>query len=140
MPDYEKSMMMEVPAAQVFDFVTDVSNMPSYLPTTRNAQQQGAERVRVQGEAKGHQYDSDGYLRKDDRSMRMEWGADERHYKGWLQVEEHGGHSHVTVHLSFADQQGIPARNIEEGLEKALQSIKNHVEGRGGKEEPRSAH
>lgn len=113
------------------------------------------ERVRVQGEAQGHPYDSDGFFRQDRANHRIEWGADEGYYSGWLEVEGQEGGSSMTVHLSFSG--GPPAgqgeepgagggeapntEQIQEGLVKALESIKNFVEeGRsGGKEEPSAA-
>jgi uncharacterized membrane protein len=147
MGEYEQTMTVQASPERVLDFVADVQNMPKYLPTTKSAQPQGEDRVRVQGEAQGHKYDSDGYLRRDPEAKRLEWGADEGYYSGWLQVNEAGaGASSVTVHISLrdkppgADQSGGPSdEQINEGLLKGLQSIQNHVEGRGGKVEPSAA-
>jgi uncharacterized protein YndB with AHSA1/START domain len=52
--EYEESLTMRAPADRVFDFIADVRNLPKYLPTTKDAQSQGGERVHVQGEAQGH--------------------------------------------------------------------------------------
>ncbi len=143
MGEYEQTTTMRAAPERVFDFVADVRNMPNYLPTTTGAEPQGEERVRVQGEAQGHRYDSDGYLRRDPEAKRLEWGSDEGHYSGWLQVQETGaGTSAVTVHISFRGRPPGHAPNdeqINEGLAKGLRSIQNHVEGRGGKEEPSAA-
>jgi uncharacterized membrane protein len=147
MGEYEQTMTVQASPERVLDFVADIQNMPRYLPTTKSAQPQGEDRVRVQGEAQGHKYDSDGYLRRDPQGKRLEWGADEGYYSGWLQVNEAGaGASSVTVHISLrdkppgADESGGPSdEQINEGLLKGLQSIQNHVEGRGGKVEPSAA-
>lgn len=147
MSDYEQTMTMQAPSEQVIAFVSDVANMPKYLPTTKAAKAQGGERVRVQGAAQGHSYDSDGYLRRDSSSGRLEWGADEGYYSGWLQVrDEDGGRSSVTVHISLrgdppgAEPSERPSDDqINEGLITALRSIENHVQGKGGKEEPSAA-
>jgi uncharacterized protein YndB with AHSA1/START domain len=147
MGEYEQTTTMRAPPERVFEFVADIRNMPSYLPTTQSAEPQGGERVRVQGEAQGHRYDSDGFLRRDPGRRRLEWGADEGYYSGWLQVQETGaGTSTVTVHISLrdhppgADPSHAPSEEqINEGLIKGLRSIQNHVEGRGGKEEPSAA-
>ena len=143
MGDYESSLSMGAGAQDVFDFVTDVRNLPKYLPTTKDAQPQGSDRVRVQGEAQGHRYDSDGYLRSDPDAMRLEWGADEGYYSGWMQIEPEDQGSSVTVHISLkgkppgADPDNAPdPDDIREGLRKGLESIRNHVEGIGGKKEP----
>ena len=147
MGEYEQTMTVQASPERVLDFVADVQNMPKYLPTTKSAQPQGEDRVRVQGEAQGHKYDSDGYLRRDPEAKRLEWGADEGYYSGWLQVREAGaGASAVTIHISLrarppgSDQSHAPSdEQINEGLAKGLQSIQNHVEGRGGKVEPSAA-
>lgn len=147
--EYERSMTIDAPAEQIFDFMSEISNLPKYMPTTKRAESQGGERVRVQGEAEGHRYDADGYLRADRDAMRLEWGADEGYYSGYMQVEPQGDSSaQVTVHLSFRDTPApddddsgdAPSpSDIEEGMQKSLESIANQVTGRGGKEEPAAA-
>ena len=151
MAEYEHSLTVQASPDAVFDFVSDIGNLPRYLPTTHQAEMQGAGRVRVRGEAGGHTYDSDGYFRVDTSEHRLEWGSDgENNYSGWLEVEDgKDGASDVTVHLSFAprpdlaqrmdEQTGDHDRTIQQGLEAALLSIQNQVEGRGGKVEPEAA-
>lgn len=141
--EYEDSLTIRADPLSVFNFVADVRNLPKYLPTTKNAQSQGEGRVRIQGEAQGHQYDSDGYLRRQGQDTRLEWGSDEGYYSGSLQVRPDGDRSVVTVHISLrgqppgADAGDAPSpAQVQEGLRKGLESIRNHVEGRGGKEEP----
>lgn len=145
MPEYEHSITVSAAPDAVFDFVSDVHNMPRYLPTVKSAEPQGDERVRVQGQANDQSYDSDGHFHLDKAARRMEWGSDGEHaYKGWMQVTDAGsGQSQVTVHLSFAPpkyvsdnlEKGTGDRDatIQEELGAALQSIQNEVEGKGGK-------
>lgn len=143
--EFDESMRIDAPATQVFDFVSKVQNLPKYLPTTRKATAEQGGRVRVQGEAEGHSYDADGYLRADREHMRLEWGADERHYKGSLEVTPRGKQAaEVRVHLSFssgvggaAGHQGPSPEDVRSGIREALRSIENHVTGRGGKQQPR---
>ena len=151
MSEYEHSQTIQAPADRVFDFVSDLNNLPKYLPTVHKAMPQPGERVRLQGEANGHAYDSDGSFRVNKAQRRLEWGSDgEHHYTGWLQVTEDGrDSSEVTVHLSFAprpDQQQKLAQStgsadtaIQEGLQKSLQSLVNLIEGKGGKVEVKAA-
>jgi uncharacterized membrane protein len=149
MPEYEHTQTISAPADAVYAFVSRVENLPRYLPTTRAAERQEGERVRVRGEAEGREYDSDGYFRTDASSLRLEWGADESEkYSGWLTVEPGGDTSQVTVHLSFGPATDLPERiearseserPIQQGLEASLLSIKNLVEGEGGKVEPPAA-
>jgi uncharacterized protein YndB with AHSA1/START domain len=139
--EYEHTLMINAPEEQVFAFVSQVENLPKYLPTTKHAEPQGTDRVRVQGEANGHQYNDDGYLRVDRASHRMEWGADEHDYAGSMTVDGSGGQSEVRVQLTFRGGEHIPDQDerVQRGLVAALESIKNQVEGRGGKQEVREA-
>lgn len=144
--EYEESLVMGADPHTVFAFVSDVRNLPKYLPTTKAAQGQGGDRVRVEGAAQGQGYDADGYLRPDAGAKRLEWGADEGYYEGAMQITPFGQGSNVSVHISIkgsppgADEGSAPSpEQIKEGLRKGLESIRNHVEGRGGKEEPSAA-
>lgn len=144
MAEFTKTIDIDCPAQKIFEFVGEVSNLPRYLPTTKHAEPQGADRVRVQGEAKGHKYDGDGYLRRDAQNMRLEWGADEGYYSGWMQVNGQGDRSQVTVCLNFKSKPGgadhAPSdADIEEGMQRSLESIRNQVTGQGSKVEPAAA-
>ncbi len=144
MSEFEHTTTVEASPEQVWSFVADVRNLPKYLPTTHSAEPAQGERVEVKGEAQGHEYDSEGYFREDKQNYRLEWGADENYYSGWLEIKEQGDTSDVTVHLTFtgAPPQGegdppgdntseeAPSRDdVQEGLVSALESIKNFVEG-----------
>jgi uncharacterized membrane protein len=149
MASYQESMSISASADQVFDFIADIRNLPKYIPTTKSAQpdDEGGERVQVQGEAHGHQYNADGYLRADRQNHRLEWGADEQYYSGRMEVQPKGNNqSQVTVEITLrdnppgADEGDKPSdADIHEGLRKALESIQNQVTGQGGKEEPSAA-
>ena len=152
MSEYQHSRTIRASADRVFAFVSDLNNLPEYLPTVHKALPQSGERIRLQGEANGHAYDTDGFFRVDKAERRMEWGSDgERHYSGWLEVSEDGRDaSEVTVHLSFAprpDEQQKLAQStgsadtaIQEGLQKSLESLVNLIEGKGRKVEVRAGY
>ena len=105
--EFEHSTTIDASPDDVYAFMSKVENLPKYLPTTHGAQPQQGDRVRVQGEAQGHEYDADGYFRTDKDAHRIEWGADEQYYSGWLEVTGQGDSSTMTVHLSFSG--GPPA-------------------------------
>ncbi|WP_027482488.1 SRPBCC family protein [Deinococcus pimensis] len=151
--EFENTKRIQAPVDDVYAWVSDVRNLPKYLPTTREAHMASGEKVHVEGEAHGHQYASDGFFRRDDAGRRMEWSSDgDFRYAGWLQVKPVSNEeTDVTVHLTFDPTpqesanrpmpgQGPDQHQINEGIVKALDSIKNQIEGHGGKEEPPSAH
>lgn len=139
MPDFSHARTMRVAAEDVYDFIADVRNMATYLPTTRKADTDGPGRVRVQGEVKGRRYDSDGFLRRIDDRNRIEWGADEGDYSGWMEARRRGEGTEVTVHLHFSDDawqrrgsDGPNADEVQRNLEAALIAIEQSV-GRHGR-------
>merc|ERR1719282_724052 len=69
--DYEESITVKAPRDQVYDFVSDIKNMPKYMPTTKCAEKAGEERVRVEGSGDGFSYDTEGYLRRNDENDRL---------------------------------------------------------------------
>ncbi|HYE71836.1 MAG TPA: SRPBCC family protein [Blastocatellia bacterium] len=72
MSTYQHSLRIEANPAQVFDYVSDVRNLPDYLPTVRHAEPQGNDRVEIEGNASGHEYANDGFFKIDKEQRRME--------------------------------------------------------------------
>jgi hypothetical protein len=147
MAEYERSRLVQASPDDVFAFVSDPDNLAAFVPTVDAAEPQAPGRVRVQGESRGHACDDDGWFRVDEARRRLEWGADEHDYSGWLTVAGDDGGAQVVVHLSvapFVTASGRPITGeppaepdpIEQSLESALDSLRNLMEGRGGKEEP----
>ena len=149
MAEYERSRVVQASPDDVFAFVSDPSNLATFLPTVDTVEPQAEGRVEVHGEVRGRTYEDDGWFRVDEARRRIEWGADERTYSGWLTVAEENGGAQVVAHLSFAPYvtptgrpiTGEPAdepESIDQSLEAALDSLRTLREGRGGKEEPAS--
>ena len=155
MADYERSMSIDAPPEDVFAWLTDVNNLPGYLPPVTAASIEGpaaegspGQKVKMSLEfPNGTTFDSEGYLATDERERRMEWGAEtDRDYSGWLTVGNHGeGGSEVVVHLSFGErsvesdiQEGAPADRdpVEEGIDATLESIRRQIEEGAGKVQP----
>ena len=144
MSHYSSELKVAADPDQVFDYVKKPENMPKYLPTVHGAHDEGAGRVAVDGEAAGHAYHSDGWFKIDDAARTMSWGSDgENEYSGSLTVRAHEDHSHLEVRLDFKPnpgqekafeaQTGSRDETVQNGLDAALRSIKNEVEGHGGK-------
>ncbi len=144
MSHYSSELKVKSDPDSVFDYVKKPENMPKYLPTVHGAHEQGAGRVAVDGEAAGHDYHSDGWFKVDDTERTMSWGSDgENKYSGSLTVRAHEDHSHLQVQLDFEPkpgqeeafkaQTGSRDETVQKGLDAALQSIKNEIEGEGGK-------
>ena len=149
MPEYTDKIEVAAPADAVFKFVSDIKNLPKYLPTVHNAHPQQGERVAVDGEANGHPYNSDGWFKVDHEGKTMTWGSDgENDYSGKMTVSGSGDGATVTCALHFTPtgetkdhmdkNQGGPSAAMTDGLHASLASIKQICEGTGGKQ-PSSA-
>ena len=155
MADYERSMSVDAPPEDVFAWLTDVNNLPGYLPPVTDASIDGpsaegtpGQKVRMSLEfPNGASFEAEGYLASDERERRMEWGAEtQRDYSGWLTVGNHGeGASEVVVHLSFGEQSvegdiqgGAPEDRdpINEAIDATLESIRRQIEEGAGKVQP----
>ena len=145
MPEYTDRIDVSAPPDAVFQFVSDIANLPKYLPTVHQAHSQPGERVGVQGKANGHPYNSDGWFKVDQAGRTMTWGSDgENDYSGKMAVLDMDSGSQVECSLRFtptADikeamdkNQGGPGAAMTDGLKASLQSIKQICEGTGGKQ------
>ena len=147
MTEYERSRTIQAPADEVFAFISEAGNLPNILPTVESMEPHAKDRLHVHGTTRGRVYDDDGWFRVDPAKRRLEWGDDERTYSGWMTVGAEDGAAQVVAHLSFAPyvtDTGRPTTGepegepdiIEQSLEAALDSLRNIMEGTGGKEEP----
>ncbi len=152
---YEDGIGIDADPQAVFAYVSDVANLPGYLPPIREAsarplaegtetdpEVQGATGVHLVGEVKGQQFENDGWFLADDGARTLRWGAQtERTYSGRLQVTEDGGASRLQVQLEFgpgSPDDDLQAQSgdrdpVHEALGATLQSVKQQVEGTGGK-------
>ncbi len=146
MPEYTDRVTVAASPDAVFRFVSDIKNLPKYLPTVSGAHPQADERVAVEGKANGHTYNSDGYFKVDQAARTMTWGSDgENDYSGKMSVSGQGDESVVSCSLQFTPtgpikdsmerEQGGPSAAMTDGLKASLASIKEICEGTGGKHE-----
>lgn len=145
--EYERSRRIDASRDDVFAFVSDIRNLQNYVPTVQSAEMVAEDRVRLQGKDSNTSYEDEGWLHIDPARYRLEWRVDERAYSGWMTVSGIDGATEVVTHLSLTprvDDTGRPLTGeraeepdpIEEGLEAAMDSLRNLIEGRGGKEQP----
>jgi Polyketide cyclase / dehydrase and lipid transport len=154
MPDYEASRRIAAEPDDVYAFVSNIGNLPDWVPSVRAATTLPDHRVRVQGRIGHTDYSNDGFLETDPQRRRLAWRADEDNYHGSLTVSDEITHSRVWVRLSFgidkidAAKPSVPneavrrdepelgpgaADPISTSLEAALDSLHDILEGRGGK-------
>lgn len=118
MTEYQQTKKISAPADEVFAWLSNVNNLPAYLPPVVGASIEGPSaegtpgqqvRTTLEYPGGGGTFDAEGYLAVDEGAGRMEWGAEaECDYSGWLTVAEDGDGSEVTVHLSFGEHSVEP--------------------------------
>jgi uncharacterized protein YndB with AHSA1/START domain len=153
--EYQQTQTIDAPAGDVFAWLSDVSNLPKYLPPVTEASIEGASAEGTPGQRlratleypNGGSFDSEGYFDVEEGARRLEWGAEvQRDYSGWLAVTEaDGNRSEVTVHLSFGPRSAEPEIQeeapeghdpLEEGISATLASIRRQIEEGTGKVQP----
>ena len=143
MGDYSGRIGIDRPPAEVFAFLSDIRNMPRYLPTVQKVGPQGPDHVAVEGESHGHHYHSTGSFRADPEARRMSWESDSRlDYRGELQVHGSGDRCEVELRLHLAPEDQVTTRPEESGgspeeamrqaLDRTLASIRSCCESAAG--------
>ena len=114
MPEYTDRIDVAASPDAVFRFVSDIENLPKYLPTVHQAHSRPQERVEVDGKANGHAYKSEGWFKIDQPSRTMTWGSDgDNDYSGKMAVQGEGSGSRVECSLQFT-----PTAEIKESMDK----------------------
>lgn len=146
MGEYTGRIEIARPPAEVFAFLADLQNMPRYLPTVTRVGPQGRhdqhDDVAVEGEADGHQYRDDGWLKTEPSARRMRWGSHTmQDYGGTLAVTEASAGSAVELMLSLTPKPEVAKRmqqehgSVDHGMrlsvERTLASIKAACEQGG---------
>lgn len=122
-------MLINVPAQEVFDFVSKPENMPYYLETVIYAFRLGDGKVRIGRIFRGQEIETDGWFDVDDHHLMMRWGADsESRYVGHLTVTPMDAFtSKGEVHMMF--EAGSPdSARIQATLDQAMIAIKQVCE------------
>ena len=127
MGDHERSTTVEAPPDVLFDYLSDVGNLPHYFAAMKSAEPGEGNEVHTVAEVDGHRVEGDAWFTAEDGSRSMRWGSEgENDYAGELSVAGDGDGSRVTVKLHSSH--GEPEK-IESGLEETLAAIKRNVEG-----------
>lgn len=139
MSEYSGKIEIDVPADDVFAYVTNVTNMPQYLPTLKKATPLGDNRIQVVGEENGRPYEADGWYQVHEFERAMLWGSEgANRYTGDLEVMHLGNGCQLSITLKFEPTDSMDPKlkealahrgeEIQNGLEQSLQSIKKACE------------
>lgn len=126
MGDYEQAQQVSAPAGRLFDYLSDVSNLPRYFTSMISAEPGAGESVRVSADVHGTPREGEAWLRVDSDKQHLEWGSEgPSNYHGSLDVKGDQTSSEVTVSLHT---ERVDSGEIEQGLRNTLSNIKRLVE------------
>jgi uncharacterized protein YndB with AHSA1/START domain len=97
--EHEHTEHIAAPPETVYRAISDVGNLPRFVPQITGARAAGGDRVEVDARYHGHEKHGDAAFRTDDAQRRIEWDTPSG-YRGWMQVDADGDASRLTLFLS----------------------------------------
>ncbi len=128
MGDYEADERIRVTADQLFDYLSDVANLPRYFPRMTSAEAvEGEEAVHVTAKTPdGHEVEGEAWFKVDRENKTLAWGSEgPNKYHGHLTVTGVGENSAVAVTVSTTRAEG---HQIQEGVDQTVETIKKLLE------------
>ena len=95
---HEHTEHIAASADAVYAAISDVGNLPSFVPQMTAARDSGDGRVEVDARYGGGEQHGEASFTKDDGARRIEWNAASG-YNGWMQVDADGDSSRLTLFL-----------------------------------------
>lgn len=134
MAEHSRSTQVGVDADTAFSYLSDVGNLPDYLPRMTEAHRTGDEEIAVTADLdlgeQGHQtVEGQADFVVDDAGRTISWGSQgDKDYGGKIAVER-AGDSGSTVTVGLHWHHGDPD-DVDADLERSVQKIKANLEGR----------
>lgn len=122
MTDYERRRTVQAEPDVLFEYLSDVSNLPLYFRGMTSARPGPAsEEVQVTAVVKDREVKGVAHLEVDHDARRMDWSSEgPNDYHGWLAVQPSGDGSEVELHVST---ERVQSGEIDEGLDRSLDVI-----------------
>jgi carbon monoxide dehydrogenase subunit G len=95
---HEHTEHVAAPPDAVFTAISDVGNLPAYVPQMTAARESGDGKVAIEARYEGREQHGEAAFQRDDAARRIEWSAGSG-YHGWMQVDEDGDGSRLTLFL-----------------------------------------
>jgi carbon monoxide dehydrogenase subunit G len=95
---HEHTEHVAAPPDAVYAAISDVTNLPRFVPQLTAARAAGKGRVEVAARYEGQEQHGEVSFATDDAARRIEWAAASG-YHGWMQVDADDGGSRLTLFL-----------------------------------------
>ena len=100
--EHEHTEHVAAPPNQVFATIADPENLPHYVPQLTAVQRADGDKLTVEARYEGHTQRGEAWFRADESKLRIEWGAPDSEYHGWIQVSPDADGSRLTLFLATA--------------------------------------
>jgi uncharacterized membrane protein len=123
MTEYQHTATADLPADELFAFLSHPENLPRYFPQMKVAEPRDGESVHVEAEVHGHRVESEAWLHTDAATRSLTWGAEgPDDYHGELRVEDAGPASaRITVTLHSVRE--ADGGEVQTGLEQTVAAM-----------------
>lgn len=129
MGDFEATTTVTAAESALFDYLSEVENLPHYFTRMTSAEPGDGEEVHTTAPLPdGPQVEGNAWFRVDEQAHRIEWGSEGGNdYHGSLEVSDAAGDAAVAVRMHTTR---VPDGNseVQRGLEDTLATIKRLVE------------
>jgi uncharacterized membrane protein len=127
MGDYEADERIRATADELFDYLSDVANLPHYFARITAAESTGDEAVHVTAKLpNGDVVEGEAWFKVDRDNKTISWGSEgPNDYHGHLTVTGVGENSAVAVTVSTTRAEGD---RIQQGVEETVELIKKQIE------------
>jgi len=129
MADYSGTTSVSLAPAALFEYLSDVGNLPRYFARMTSARPgEGEEVLTTAKMPDGTEVEGKAFFRVDQDAQRLEWGSEgPSEYSGWLEVSASGDGSEVSVSLNTSrTHEGDP--EVQQGIDQTLASIQSQAE------------
>ena len=125
MADFEKSGSVQAPATQLFEFLSDVRNLPRYFSRMTSAEPAEGDAVHVEAVIPGGRHEEgEAWFRVDEDARRIRWGSEgPKDYHGELRVDGDDTVSTVTISLHTDASGGDSDADLSESLDNIRQLV-----------------
>lgn len=95
---HEHTEHVAAPADAVYAAISDLGNLPRFVPQMTAARPAAGDRVEVDARYEGRTQHGEAAFQKDDDARRITWSAASG-YNGWMKVDPDGDGSRLTLFL-----------------------------------------
>ena len=95
---HEHTEHVAAPADAVYAAISDLGNLPRFVPQMTAARPAAGDRVEVDARYEGRTQHGEASFQKDDDARRIAWSAPSG-YNGWMKVDPDGDGSRLTLFL-----------------------------------------